>query len=167
MRILTLGGATAKARELQGAVERANAQDHSREAEQERHTINGDIAMAEQRWADAVASYRKADVSMCRICALPDLARAYDLGGKPDSAIAVFERYVTSPDILRSGVDPVYLAGARKRLGELYDARGDAANAATHFAAFVELWKNADAELQPKVREARARLEALRAKEKR
>ena len=167
VRVLTLGGATAKAKEMQGAFERANAQDHSRDAEQSRHTISGDIAMAEQRWTDAAASYRKADVSMCRICALPDLARAYDLGSKPDSAIAVFERYVRSPDILRSDVDPVYLAGARKRLGELYDAKGDAANAALHFAAFIELWKNADPELQPKVREARARLEVLRAKEKR
>jgi hypothetical protein len=34
-------------------------------------------------------------------------------------------------------------------------------------AAFVELWKDADPELQPKVKEARTRLAALQRTEKR
>ena len=54
------------------------------------------------------------------------------------------------------------LGPAHKRLGELYEARGDTKRAAEHYAAFVELWKRADPELQPKVAEARMRLERVR-----
>ena len=38
------------------------------------------------------------------------------------------------------------------------------AKAIEHYQKFVDLWKDADPELQPKVREARARLDALRRK---
>ena len=48
------------------------------------------------------------------------------------------------------------------RLGELYEARGDAKRAAEHYATFVELWKRADPDLQPKVTQVRMRLAALR-----
>jgi hypothetical protein len=50
----------------------------------------------------------------------------------------------------------------RKRLGELYEAKGDAQRAASNYLAFIELWKNADPELQPKVLEARQRLAHLK-----
>jgi hypothetical protein len=53
------------------------------------------------------------------------------------------------------------LAPSYKRLGELYEARGDRRRAADYYGRFVDLWKNADAELQPAVREARARLAQL------
>jgi ABC-type uncharacterized transport system permease subunit len=38
------------------------------------------------------------------------LARAYDLDDKPDSAIAVYERYVNTPTIERTGVDAALLS---------------------------------------------------------
>jgi hypothetical protein len=57
--------------------------------------------------------------------------------------------------------DPLYLAATYKRLGELYEAKGDAKNAATYYTKFVELWKTADAELQPKVAEVKKRLARL------
>ena len=47
------------------------------------------------------------------------------------------------------------------QLAELYEAKGDRAKAASHYASFIEYWKNADPDLQPKVAEARARLQAL------
>ena len=169
VRVLTLAGATSRARTMQTAFVRATS-DVSPSASVvaiARHSIAGDIALAERRWNDAAVEYRKADVGFCVVCALPDLARAYDLGGNADSAIAVFERYVSTPDYFRRGADPLYLAGAHKRLGELYETKGDQVNAERHFAAFVELWKDADPELQPKVREAQARLAAIRAKARR
>ena len=58
-------------------------------------------------------------------------------------------------------VDPVYLAGVHRRLGELYEAKGDTAKAVAQYRAFVEQWKNAEPELQPRVAEVRKRLEAL------
>ena len=42
------------------------------------------------------------------------------------------------------------------RLGEIYEARGDRARAAERYGQFVELWKGADPELQPRVTEAQA-----------
>jgi hypothetical protein len=46
----------------------------------------------------------------------------------------------------------------RERLGQIYDALGKPDQAAPQHRAFIALWKNADAELQPRVAEARRRL---------
>jgi hypothetical protein len=48
-----------------------------------------------------------------------------------------------------------------ERLGQLYDEQGDLENAAVYYARFVELWEDADAELQPRVGAARSRLEEI------
>jgi hypothetical protein len=45
-----------------------------------------------------------------------------------------------------------------RRLGELYEARGDRAQAREFYGRFVDLWKDADPELRPVVRDGRARL---------
>jgi hypothetical protein len=54
-----------------------------------------------------------------------------------------------------------YAAGIHKRLGELYDARKEREKAIAHYSKFVELWKDADPELQPKVAEVKRRLAEL------
>jgi len=54
-----------------------------------------------------------------------------------------------------------YLPAAHKRIGELYEARGDREKALTHYLKFVDLWKNADPELQLRVAEVRARITRL------
>jgi hypothetical protein len=54
-----------------------------------------------------------------------------------------------------------------KRLGELYEAKGDTKKAGAYYAAFLDLWKNADPELQPKVQDVKRRLAALQGSEKR
>ncbi len=133
----------------------------------DRPFMQGEIALAEARYDDAVRFFRESDVDFCPTCSLPSLARAYDLGGNADSAIAVFTRYLTMPDGDRYFADPFYLAGARKRLGELLEAKGDKAGAASQYAAFLELWKNADPALQPRVAEVRANLTRLQASERR
>lgn len=48
-----------------------------------------------------------------------------------------------------------------ERLGQLYEAKGNAEKAAEHYRKFIDLWKNADAALQPRVAEARRRLAKL------
>jgi tetratricopeptide (TPR) repeat protein len=128
----------------------------------------GELALAEGRYADAAAEFRASDVGPCNVCAFPGLARAYDAAGEADSAIALFQRYVKTPSSQRiggtpsvSGVDHTYLAPSLERLAQLYDGRGEKAQAATYYARFTELWKNADPELQPRVEAARARLAAL------
>ena len=46
-------------------------------------------------------------------------------------------------------------------IAKLYDSKGDADRAAQHYWWFIELWKNADPELQPRVAEARRRVAIL------
>jgi hypothetical protein len=50
-----------------------------------------------------------------------------------------------------------------QRLGELYEARGNRARARHYYSRFIDLWKHADQELQPRVAEARAALKRLSA----
>jgi tetratricopeptide (TPR) repeat protein len=121
----------------------------------------GWIAIAERRYDDAIRSLRSGDSGDCGLCPLPPLAHAYDLASQTDSAIAVFERYVAANDLSRVLIDQVYLAGAYKRLGELYEAKADRQNAVHYYAKFVDLWKNADPDLQPFVAEVRKRLARL------
>ena len=95
------------------------------------------------------------------------MARAFDLAEMPDSAIAMYERYLATPRFLGvfptvRQIDPAFLAGAHKRLGELYEAKGERQKAISHYLAFVELWKDADPVLAPKVAAVRQRLGHLR-----
>lgn len=127
----------------------------------------GELALAERRAADAVREFRLSDRrpdgprDACLACSLQPLARAFDAAGMRDSAIVTYERYVTTPSTF-PWPDNYGLARAHLRLGELYETKGDAARAVRHYERFVELWKNADPPLQPKVAAARARLAALR-----
>ena len=124
--------------------------------------VRGLIALAEHNPADAIAQLTAAGTGdRCELCFTADLGRAYDEAGKPDSAIAVYRRYVDTPSPFRMFSDGLLLAGTTKRLGELYEARGDTAAAISAYARFTALWKNADPELQPRVAEVRRRLDAL------
>jgi len=53
------------------------------------------------------------------------------------------------------------LPAIRERLGQLYEQMGDTAKAVANYHAFIELWKNADPELQPRVADAKRRLARL------
>ena len=137
--------------------------------EPSRQNVLGEIALAEQRPLDAVAAFRRGDqrsdgpATSCSGCPVIRLARAYDRAGIPDSAIVMFERYLATagPFRLTPDHDGAYLAGTYKRLGELYEAKGDRVRAVDYFRKFVALWKDADPELQPRVAEVRRRLERL------
>ena len=126
-----------------------------------RHSTLGWIALAENRARDAVTEFRKGDVGDCLTCVLPLVAMAQDAAGSADSAIVTYERYLGTRDLYRYG-DEDFLAATYKRLGELYEARGDKQQAAGYYLKFVELWKNADAPLQPMVSEVRRRLSRLK-----
>ena len=135
-----------------------------------RHGLLGMIALAEKRQCDAFAEFRLGDVypdgpaSECTICIDAGLGLAYDMSEQPDSAIALYERYVTTPywSRLSRGMDGTWLAYASRRLGELYEARGERAKAAAYYQKFIDLWQDADPDLQPKVADVRRRLERLK-----
>jgi tetratricopeptide (TPR) repeat protein len=138
-----------------------------RSAEPGRHAALSEILLAEKKPLDAIREIWAADSlpdgpsTDCAHCNDLDLGRAYDLASKPDSAIAHWERWLGDSFEHNSNNDGPFLAGVQKRLGELYEAKGDTARAESHYTAFVELWKNADAALQPKVAEVKKRLAAL------
>ncbi len=134
-------------------LQRANAEVH--------HT-RGDIAVAEERYDDAIAEYRLYDErTSCSICAAAFIGRAYDLAGEPDSAIANYEQFLARPWLDRLFLDGIFRAYTHERLGALYEKRGETEKALLSYGRFVELWQDADPELQPRVEAARRAIEAL------
>jgi serine/threonine-protein kinase len=125
----------------------------------ERAWTAGTILLAEGRAAAAESELRAAaETHSCPICPLPDLARAHDAQGNSAGAVAAYERYLTTPWFFRYEVDAVELGPALKRLGELYEARGDLRAAAEVRARLLALWRRADAELQPVLADVRTRV---------
>jgi Flp pilus assembly protein TadD len=122
----------------------------------------GILALAEGRVDDAISELRAIDVGPCTICVLPMLGQAYDQAGETDSVVAVYERYVTTPWLGRLDAgDWFALAVIYERLGGLYELSGDAEKATLYYGRFVELWSDADPDLQPRVEAARRALERL------
>jgi serine/threonine-protein kinase len=129
-----------------------------------RHWAEGYVALADGRKTDALAAFRALydEAGSCNVCGLYELAGVYDSMGQADSALAFYARAVATPATFgRLFGDGPTLAPSLKRLGELYEAKGDRKKAAEYYGRFVELWKNADPELQPGVKEVRARLARL------
>jgi tetratricopeptide (TPR) repeat protein len=158
--LYSLTGRADRVRAMQAGFDSTRAGREANEFASAQHEIRANLAMTEGRYADAITEARAADWGACSLCFRPALARAYDLAGSADSAIAVLAHFVDHPSRDPS-TDAYYLAGAHRRLGELYAARGDREKAVSHYARFVDLWKDADPELQPLVRQARERLAAL------
>jgi tetratricopeptide (TPR) repeat protein len=121
------------------------------------------LAFAEGRYQDALAKLNEADQRNLPRTDILHAARflVLDRLRQADSAIATGELYLAGTQPGRLGQDALFLAGIRQRLGEMYEAKGNFDKALTHYQAFVELWKDADPELQPRVRDVRGRIERL------
>lgn len=120
----------------------------------------GALALARGEWAEAIERTRASDAGTCVLCALPQLAVAYERAGQADSAIAVYERYLEVPYLWRvRDTDGWFLARTHERLAALYEARGEPEASSPHLGMLVELWDRADDELQARVADARRRLE--------
>jgi hypothetical protein len=81
--------------------------------------------------------------------------------GVADSAIFYLEKYLDTPMYGRQGMDASTKPLMLKRLGELYEGKGNVVKAAEYYREFIELWERAEPRLQPKVSEARRRLARL------
>ena len=97
------------------------------------------------------------------MCLPTYLAFAFDKAKMADSAIFYHEQalQVFDPDRMMEAWDPFMLPLFNRRLGELYEARGDRVKAVEHYRKVIDLWKNADPELQVIVQELRARVRRL------
>ena len=122
--------------------------------------LYGLISRAEGRYDDAIREFQSTDPGGCLECILPDIALAYDMAGNADSVIALLTRF-TEGHAVPLGPRSTWLPYSLRRLGELHEAKGNIDQAVSFYAQFVELWKNADAELQPQVTKARERMREL------
>src|SRR2546427_1449922 len=90
-----------------------------------RHGAAAQIAFADGRIQDAIRGYRTwYDEDGCSVCGLFLLGRAYERAGERDSALAVYERAVTTPGYTRAFEEELTLGPTYRRLGEMYEERG-------------------------------------------
>ena len=118
-------------------------------------------ARAEETPEEALQYLRALPPAWCAPCRHREEAELFDAAGRADSALVYYHLYLDTPFNFRFWEDARSLARTHERLGQLYDEGGDLERAALHYARFVELWADADPELQPRVREAQARLEEI------
>ncbi|MGD8321780.1 MAG: tetratricopeptide repeat protein [Gemmatimonadota bacterium] len=112
---------------------------------------------------DAAGSAREAEAlrreNRCSICVREPLARAYVEMGRTAEAIALLQEEQQGSN------DPVWHPTDRMRatllLGPLFEEVGDTAAALEQYQMIVDPWGDADSELQPAVRRARARIAGL------
>jgi tetratricopeptide (TPR) repeat protein len=123
------------------------------------HRVRAAIRLAQGRPREALAELQTAashaavrvgtfDLRYVPITDHPELARAYDRLGRPDSALAVYERYLAAIDLYRVNMDALELGDALTRAAGLHAARGDRRRAALLYRRLAELWRDADPRLR-------------------
>jgi tetratricopeptide (TPR) repeat protein len=121
----------------------------------------GLLSLAGGKPLDALARFRESREHVsCAVCTLFQTARAFEGMQQADSARDAYEELVTTPPLGPTETQ-FTLAQALRRLGELYEAKGNKEKALEYYGRFVELWKSADPELQPVVQDVRKRMVAL------
>jgi tetratricopeptide (TPR) repeat protein len=159
--VYALAGRREQARHLLTAFE-TEVPEGVRRGRWEWYRARGWLALVDGRPQDAISAFvqgRRA--STCARCSSWDEGVAYERAGLADSALAAYQRAVGRDGPWKNQADQWGLGPSLKRLGELYEARGDNARTLEYYGRFVELWKEADPVLQPAVREVRGRMAAL------
>jgi tetratricopeptide (TPR) repeat protein len=121
------------------------------------------IALSESRWRDAAQAFDAAQTARkCVPCGLYDAGKAWDRAGEADSALVRWERVVTSVPTEDAPMGDMFnLAHTYRRMGEIYEARGNREKALEYYGHLATLWREADPELQPQVREIKQRMTRL------
>jgi eukaryotic-like serine/threonine-protein kinase len=126
--------------------------------------ITLEIAAAKGEPARLIRHYQRQAADGCHPCWF-HLGRAYERAAMPDSAVVAYESYLDPalPPLFRVNTDRLFLPGALQRAAALHEDAGRSAEAAAHYARFIDLWKDADPELQPQVEAARRALARMTA----
>ena len=161
-RFYALAGYPERARRLLSEYE-AEVEDGVRRGQPQRYGAYGAAAFAEGRQEEAITHFRNWYDDGCGGggCGFFGLGQVYDVTGNADSALAAYERALTTPALFRVFEESQRLGQTYKRLGELYEERGETEKAVEYYDRFVELWRDADDELQPIVRDVRDRIARL------
>jgi tetratricopeptide (TPR) repeat protein/tRNA A-37 threonylcarbamoyl transferase component Bud32 len=158
--VYVLAGRTDRAQSLLAAFEREVPAD-ARDGDASADIARAAIALARGDAAATLPLLRAAHhKAQCFFCTAFAEGRAFERLSMPDSAIAAYERLANEKYLDPESRD-FYLAAALRRLGELYETRGDRQKAIEFYGRFVDLWKNADEELQGVVRDVRRHMAEL------
>jgi tetratricopeptide (TPR) repeat protein/tRNA A-37 threonylcarbamoyl transferase component Bud32 len=126
------------------------------------YLTRGYLSLSEGAPEAAVEEFRAYyDEVSCTACALYPLGRAYDVLGNVDSALTVMSRGLDLPDPYRGTTDWLWRAPTLVRVGELHEAAGEHGLAVARYNELMELWRDADPELQMFVQDIRARIARL------
>ena len=160
-------GDAANAKAIAAYIDSATTDTATRRVETwRRQQSAGWIAFAERRYLDAVTEFKRAE-------RLPDGPRggireadseiglSFDRAGIVDSAIGRYEHFVQAVVSDRSIEDALHLAWILRRLGDLYEGKGAVDSAVRSYRRFLDLWKGADAALNPQIAQVRLRLARL------
>ncbi|MEO8029889.1 MAG: protein kinase [Gemmatimonadota bacterium] len=155
-------GQAQKARALLKEFE-AEVPEGLRRGSNDAYSAAGYVSMAEGKPEQALSSFRQGfEQDPCTSCVQTDIGWAFDQLKQPDSAIAAYKRAVDTPKTLGAlATAPWDDARAFQRLGELYEAKGDKANALAYYGRLVKRWSDADAPMQPIVKDVKARMAKL------
>ncbi|HEV8455420.1 MAG TPA: tetratricopeptide repeat protein, partial [Gemmatimonadales bacterium] len=169
LRLHRLGLLDARLGDTTGALHEARALDHAADSSHTgrlAHTlaqsIRAHVAAAGGRAREALADL---DAAGWEAAASVFVGEAYDRYFRAE----LLERVKREDEALgwfrsiaeRAAYELVYLAPSHLRQAEIYDRRGQRDLAVQHYRRFIELWGDADPELQPVVAEARSRLAEL------
>ena len=155
-------GMSAQARRVLAEYEKA-VPTGQRQGNAEWYLARGWLALAEKRSQDAIAEFRLIRTKGQRAdWGYYQEGVAWDQLNQPDSALAAYGRAADSAGTGWLTVEsPWTAAPALKRMGELYEAKGDKAKAIESYGRLVDRWTDADPPLQPVVREVKERLVKL------
>ena len=129
---------------------------------------------AERAMRDAIREFRASDTdtsgvpAACVECAQVNLARAFDAANQTDCTVATMEWYLAIPPRRQNNPYDAYFLRAmvHERLGQRYEAKGDAAKAVHDYRTFIARWKNEAPEFQPRVADSKRHFEKLTQVEK-
>jgi tetratricopeptide (TPR) repeat protein len=130
-----------------------------------RSLVTGWVAMARGQPRAAVDSFRASQmasdgpVMASPIAVDPNVGLAFERAQLPDSAIGAYEHYLNAPPDLEDNA--LRLPWVLEHVAALYDRKGMRREAKDAYMRFVDLWRDADPELQPRVAHARERIAAL------
>jgi DNA-binding SARP family transcriptional activator len=143
-----------RARAMVGEVRAASDPRRRSEIGRRVRAIEAATLLAARQGARAVSAIRSLEPTSCAICTLPALGKAHEMANQPDSAIAVYQRYLNTPEFNRLDQDAIWRPFVLQRLVELHGRNRRSAAARAHAGALLRLWRTADIDLRSRLRTA-------------